>query len=556
MAIQAPGISFLRGYDKPDILKSFASGHAWGEGLKNEDEAKKALEAYVESLYMGGAAPGAPDQMTSVIDPMVSGAHDAARDVRPPSNLVASLDAKGYQAGDPAGRAMKFFIDKGYTKQQAAGIVGNLMHESGLDVAALNPGDGADGSNSIGIAQWNGPRAEALHSYASTGGLDVNDLETQLGFIDHELRSTEGDAYQRLMAATNPIQAAAAFAGYERPQGWTAENPYGALGWGSRAKEAARLAGMDFAGAGGAPQTAQNAAPRLPKDILASLVRNPATREFGLGLAQSGATKAIEVNGRLVNPVTGEVIADFSDPKAPTVVTRYNEQTGQEEKLQWNAEIGDWEPFGGQKAPTNGLTVTTNPDGTTTVTQGGSGKLTEGQSKDVVYYTRGTDANAQLGTELEKALTDLGGRLSETVPLGLGNYVRTPEYRQAKVAADNFLAAILRKDTGAAVTPVEFELYGGMFLPVPGDDTGTIEMKRRMRSVALLAIKSGLGTAEAVATANEAILGTPLPEDVLKQMGGEAETDAGPAGDYPEGTVIANDAGDQLVMRNGEWVPL
>ncbi len=43
----------------------------------------------------------------------------------------------------------------------AAGAVGSLMGESGkgLNTAALNRGDGADGSDSIGMGQWNQSRA-------------------------------------------------------------------------------------------------------------------------------------------------------------------------------------------------------------------------------------------------------------------------------------------------------------------------------------------------------------------------------------------------------------
>ncbi|WP_299973422.1 hypothetical protein [Devosia sp. 66-22] len=70
-----------------------------------------------------------------------------------------------------------------------------------------------------------------------------------------------------------------------------------------------------------------------------------------------------------------------ADPlKAPAVETRFNLETGLEEKVQWDPAIGDWVPLGGMKAPTNGLTVTTNPDGTTTITQGGTGKY--GQTVD------------------------------------------------------------------------------------------------------------------------------------------------------------------------------
>jgi hypothetical protein len=162
--------------------------------------------------------------------------------------------------------------------------------------------------------------------------------------------------------------------------------------------------------------------------------------------------------------------------------------------------FSDW-----QAAKQGGMSISTNPDGTMTFTQGPT-KLTEGQSKDLGFLARGQEANRQL-EGLETQLTDWGqSQLAPLAPLGLGNYFKTPEFRQAKVAADQFLTVILRKDTGAAVTDHEFELYGPMFLPVPGDDPATIAMKRRMRDVAILAIESGLGTAEAIGEANRLVL--------------------------------------------------
>lgn len=193
--------------------------------------------------------------------------------------------------------------------------------------------------------------------------------------------------------------------------------------------------------------------------------------------------------------------------KAPTVTEFYDEQTGQPYKAQWNPQTGTFERVGGNKAP-SGMSIKTNPDGTVEVVQGGAGggKLTEGQGKDIGYYTRGVDADRQLST-LDTQLTDLPQQAAGSLPLGVGNYLRNPAFRQAKQAADSFLTAVLRKDTGAAVTKQEFELYAPMFLPIPGDDPGTIQQKRRARHVAMLAIRSGLGTAEAVAEANREALG-------------------------------------------------
>lgn len=208
------------------------------------------------------------------------------------------------------------------------------------------------------------------------------------------------------------------------------------------------------------------------------------------------------------DPAFAAHLAAQDAPNPPAQVAEYNFYVDQEKAA--GREPKSFEEYqASQKG--NGLTVTTNPDGTTTVTQGGSGlKLTEAQGKDIGFYTRGLQANSGLDG-LEGQLTDWAQQNTDKVPLGLGNAFRSPEFRQAKVEADNFLAAILRKDTGAAITDNEFDLYGPMFLPQPFDDPATIQLKRQKRATALLALRSGLGTAEIVAAANEASLGLDQP---------------------------------------------
>lgn len=196
-------------------------------------------------------------------------------------------------------------------------------------------------------------------------------------------------------------------------------------------------------------------------------------------------------------------------PEEPKIVELFDEKTGQPYKAQWNQQSGQYERVGGVKAP-NGTQLTVGPNGEVSFTQGSGMKLTEAQGKDVSLYTRGLDSDAVL-SGLDTKLTDWAQQNADKIPLGLGNYMKDPAFRQAKQAADGFLTAVLRKETGAAVTPQEFGIYGPMFLPVPGDDPGTIANKRRARQVALLAIRSGLGTAEAVAKANEVALGLSAP---------------------------------------------
>ena len=75
-----------------------------------------------------------------------------------------------------------------------------------------------DGGNSFGIAQWNGPRRRAFMAYAKEKGAAPVDLQTQLDYIDHELRTSEKSAGRALAAAGDVASAAQIFSEkYERP---------------------------------------------------------------------------------------------------------------------------------------------------------------------------------------------------------------------------------------------------------------------------------------------------------------------------------------------------
>lgn len=160
-------------------------------------------------------------------------------------NAPEALAQISSPVGGNTGRAYQRLISKGWTPAQAAGIVGNLSAESGLNTQARNPGDGQDGSDSIGVAQWNGGRARALKQFAAARGTDWHDLDTQIDFLDHELRTSERGAGETLARATNAEEAAAAFVGYERPAGWTPGNARGAMHWDKRRDAALRIAGQN-----------------------------------------------------------------------------------------------------------------------------------------------------------------------------------------------------------------------------------------------------------------------------------------------------------------------
>ena len=117
--------------------------------------------------------------------------------------LLDSVTGNSPAQQDNAQIAFNYFVSQGLSPVQAAGIVGNLQGESGrgLNTSTINPGDGRDGTDSIGIAQWNSSRAQALKDYAASKGVPHTDLNTQLEFLHQELKGPEKAAYDRLLAA-------------------------------------------------------------------------------------------------------------------------------------------------------------------------------------------------------------------------------------------------------------------------------------------------------------------------------------------------------------------
>lgn len=140
------------------------------------------------------------------------------------------------------------------------------------------------------------------------------------------------------------------------------------------------------------------------------------------------------------------------------------------------------------------------PDGNPIVQRGGNApiKLTEAQSKDNVYLTRAQGAMAVLDAVGPEALASYGDNFKEAVPFGVARGLQSDQFQQAKQAGDEYLQAILRKDTGAAITAGEQDLYGATYLPRPGESEAVIEAKRVSRIRAIEAIRSGMSPQQQV----------------------------------------------------------
>jgi hypothetical protein len=143
--------------------------------------------------------------------------------------------------------------------------------------------------------------------------------------------------------------------------------------------------------------------------------------------------------------------------------------------------------------PPSGTSLQIDPTTGAVTFQQGSGvkPLTEGQSKDTVYATRAAGSLPILD-EFGGALTSAGQRAMDMDPTGLVRGQQSPEFQKARQAGDEFLQAILRKDTGAAITTDEMQSYGRTYLPAPGDGPEVLEQKKTARKRALEAMKAGM----------------------------------------------------------------
>jgi hypothetical protein len=180
--------------------------------------------------------------------------------------------------------------------------------------------------------------------------------------------------------------------------------------------------------------------------------------------------------------------------KPPDTEEFYDETTGLPYKAVWNPSARTYERVGGTKAP-SGTSLQVDPTtGAVTFQQGSALKLTEGQSKDSVFITRATGA-LPLIDKYGDALTDLTESVAGRTPI-VGNYAKSQEFQQAEQAGKEFLQAILRKDTGAAITKEETAEYGSVYLPQPGDSAAVLAQKKEARGRAVRAIASGLPPAQ------------------------------------------------------------
>jgi len=190
------------------------------------------------------------------------------------------------------------------------------------------------------------------------------------------------------------------------------------------------------------------------------------------------------INGQLVNVRTGDVVGDYRTPEGDDVPASFRALAMRAEAAGLKPGTPEYQEF--MRKGAGGISIENNMP-----------SLSEAQGKSAQFFYRGDAANKIL-EPIEAELTSLIGSATEVLPEQLESFFQSDDYQRARQAGREFIASILRKDTGAAVTDQEFALYGPMFLPQPGDGAPVLAQKREARRRALDAIRLGMGDAAVV----------------------------------------------------------
>lgn len=103
--------------------------------------------------------------------------------------------------------------DFGLASHQAAGVVGNLDHETGgfkfmQEIKPVVPGS----RGGYGFAQWTGSRRRDFEAWAAARGLELSSYAANYGFLKHELTNTyEKRVIPKLRAARTVEEATRIF---------------------------------------------------------------------------------------------------------------------------------------------------------------------------------------------------------------------------------------------------------------------------------------------------------------------------------------------------------
>lgn len=122
------------------------------------------------------------------------------------------------------------------------------------------------------------------------------------------------------------------------------------------------------------------------------------------------------------------------------------------------------------------------------------GKQNESQSKDSGYADRMFRAESVLrDPKVEEAATSLKENMLGKAPGFISNYLTGPDFQKFDQAKRDFVNAVLRRESGAAISQSEFDNAHKQYFAQPGDTPERIAEKKRNRQDAIAGVAGGGG---------------------------------------------------------------
>jgi hypothetical protein len=114
------------------------------------------------------------------------------------------------------------------------------------------------------------------------------------------------------------------------------------------------------------------------------------------------------------------------------------------------------------------------------------------------FYGRALYANQKYGNGVPPR-DALSQGVMDMLPTGIANTFSSHDRQLSNSYAKDFVAATLRKESGAAISPEEYQNQYMRYFPMPGDTEDTMAAKARLRDTAIESLRNQAGPAAAQA---------------------------------------------------------
>jgi hypothetical protein len=443
--------------------------------LGRQEEKDKAL--------LGGANYKPP---ASFIDQLVG-----AVAPQKPTAIEGAVTPNVSRGASTNGRALyDALVSKGAHPNEAALLAGEAGVESGYNPTTVH-------DQGTGYGLW-GHRLERLDAMRRFTGTDHPTAEQQAEFALHELRTRPEHA--KVLAARTPQELADAGMFYERPKGFTPENPRGGLNYEERLAAISRFAPGT---AGTAPVQVADASGRVPigggepptvAQPFDSTARLKALFPTHPGLqTPEGITAAMNAGSPHVRAIAKQAWEVYTKDLArgqaveQKAIERsderaYREQTREDER-RYREQM---------RIDERGYKEQVRQD---ILKEKAEAKAAEGPKPPTEQQSR-ANTLVQSAQYYDKLLNDprilgagLGPRaaanqLSSGIPV-VGSFITSEKYKQFKSAGEAFAQNILYLRSGQSAPAAEVEKTAREFTPQPGDGPERIAQIKEAREIAL-----------------------------------------------------------------------